>query len=344
MLNRAVIEGNTEEVKKLLREHHSPNQYEKGDTPLLAVVINHICFHQPSLPVCMEIIDLLIDGGANINAKDTQGQIRTVLHWAAEAKSPDLVGFLLKRGASVHSTNYFNDTPLHLAISTRSVSAPHELIFETAKLLLEAGANINASSRLGFSPYSYARGDSALETLLKSYGIPGERSDTELWMSQIEQDFSTLFKRTTPLVEVKPLTELAAKTVIENKSLLFSKLKGVPDDLKSKFPELELIPIKRFTYKVEKLIERFLEKFTQETDEQELSFLAKMQQALSEKNPYNSINILLRKLDSIMKKSFLSTFTDNMKPLRNQMVTILKEYNSDKTFYVDQNQSLKLDI
>ena len=330
-LNRAAKEGNVAEIKKLLKEGHQPNQY-KNLPPIMDTVIGYARGNM-SLPICLKIIDLLMDSGANINAKARDGW--TVLHLVSEIKNPYLVEALLKRKADVNALNNINDTPLHVAVLKLNADTPKESIFKTTQHLLEYGANINALNAMELSPYFIAT-SAALKTLLSQYGTPRDPSRIELSISHLHSLFPPAIK------EIKPLTELAAKVAIENKSFIenkskfFSQLKHISDDLKSKFPELELDPMKRFIHKIEQLINRLYEKFKPETHQQELQFLSKIYHALSEKNPYNEINKLTRELDSAMKKVYLSTFTDNMRPVRKQIVTMLKEYNSDKLWYADQ--------
>ncbi len=336
-LNRAAKEGNIEEVKRLLSEKHDPNGYEDGYTPLLAMVVEHLLFQTPSKAVCMEITDLLLDAGANINAQDTYAQHRTVLHSAAELVNSELIEFFLKRGASVHTANFWKETPLHLAISRVSIMRKSkEQIIPAAKLLLDYGANPNRLNKMGYSCYSDAH-DPEIEALLNQYNIRGEQSDSELFLSQVRKKYASLFNRQ-EIVQVKPLTELAAKAVIENKAFLFFQLRGVSDDLKKVYPELELDPMKRFIHKIDQLINRSLEGFKKETHPQELEFLARIKNALSEANPYNAVNLLIRELSKIMQVAYISDFTANMKPVKNQIVTMLKEYNSDKTFYAEQSK------
>ena len=57
--------------------------------------------------------DLLINAGADINAKNKDGS--TPLHVAAEKKNKDIVELLILRHADINAKNNNGWTPLHVA-------------------------------------------------------------------------------------------------------------------------------------------------------------------------------------------------------------------------------------
>ena len=59
-------------------------------------------------------VDLLLDLGANINARDEEGN--NCLHYAVNSNNPNLLKKLLIRGADKNIKNHKNETPLDLAI------------------------------------------------------------------------------------------------------------------------------------------------------------------------------------------------------------------------------------
>jgi hypothetical protein len=76
----------------------------------------------------------LLDGGADIDAINEAG--RTALHEACLLGMADEVGFLLERSAAVEVADANGLHPLHIACNRGNV--------EVARLLLQAGADVNA--------------------------------------------------------------------------------------------------------------------------------------------------------------------------------------------------------
>jgi ankyrin repeat protein len=94
--------------------------------------------HRASSMGHLELVKLLIDGGADIDAAFSDAG--TPLHFAAEEGHQAVVALLLERGANVNAVRYAGCTagwtPLHSA-----AGAGHE---EVARILLKGGADINA--------------------------------------------------------------------------------------------------------------------------------------------------------------------------------------------------------
>lgn len=91
---------------------------------------------------------LLLDRGANVNARDKGG--RTPLHNVAGATWPEVVGLLLSRRADPRAADKDRITVLHEAVMACQIQ-PDDTI-ETIKQLLAAGANINARTVAGQTP------------------------------------------------------------------------------------------------------------------------------------------------------------------------------------------------
>lgn len=70
---------------------HDSDQHESGMTPL-----HHTAEWGPNL--CLEIVDLLLDAGADLNGKDDQGW--TPLDYAHDRKRTEMAQHLLKKGAT----------------------------------------------------------------------------------------------------------------------------------------------------------------------------------------------------------------------------------------------------
>ncbi|KAI0450324.1 ankyrin repeat protein [Xylaria acuta] len=80
-----------------------------------------------------DVVELLLDHGANINSKD-RGKM-TALHVAVTGEHKDVVSLLLDRSARIEDKAYYGETPLMRAIQANSK--------DIVKLLLEHGARVD---------------------------------------------------------------------------------------------------------------------------------------------------------------------------------------------------------
>ncbi|MAN25651.1 MAG: hypothetical protein CME10_15425 [Gemmatimonadetes bacterium] len=90
----------------------------------------------------MDIADLLINNGANVNLKSESGD--TALHYAAKKNHIDIVEMLLKNGADINITGYRGLVPLHFAVTFDSVQLSEKLIIH--------GADVNVPNDDGQTP------------------------------------------------------------------------------------------------------------------------------------------------------------------------------------------------
>lgn len=134
-----------------------------GETPL------HWAAHNGEV----EIVTALLDSGAQIDADEIGLYGGKPLHWAAE-HAPNIVELLLARGAAVDSRNLMPGemlgyTPLIMCACQRNDCA------ECARLLLDAGADINARSAAGKTAEDYAleRGSEQVLAILRAAKTPG---------------------------------------------------------------------------------------------------------------------------------------------------------------------------
>ena len=109
-----------------------------GDTPL----------HWPAHNGYTEIVEILIDAGADIEADEINCYGGKPLHWASESE-PKTVQLLLDRGAAVDARNvmensdFYGFTPLLMNASQRDDCA------EVTAMLLNAGADVDAQDAKG---------------------------------------------------------------------------------------------------------------------------------------------------------------------------------------------------
>lgn len=107
-------------------------------------------------------VQSLLDGGANLNVRDTYGI--TPLSLAARAGQLAVVRALLDKGADINAKNDDETTPLVDAVRLQHI--------DIVKLLLEKGADVNAKSKTGQTALSYAIRveNAAIATLLRDAG------------------------------------------------------------------------------------------------------------------------------------------------------------------------------
>lgn len=94
-----------------------------------------------------------LDLGARVN--DEEEDI-PALHHAAHNGHPGAVRLLLAAGANLHGLDEFNNTPLHLAM-TSTCLPDHARHQAAVQLLLDAGANVRARNNQGVTPAMLAR-------------------------------------------------------------------------------------------------------------------------------------------------------------------------------------------
>lgn len=116
------------------------------------------------------ILELLFEKGANIEAKDNNG--RTPLSWTAQVGNIENAELLIARGANIEARDNTGRTPLSFA-AQRSTSM--------IELLLEKGADIEAKDKTNQTPLSWATqfGDAATVRLLLNKGAEFEAKDNK---------------------------------------------------------------------------------------------------------------------------------------------------------------------
>jgi ankyrin repeat protein len=182
-IHKAVVKGDFNKVVALLNEHPDLLEIKNnlGQTPLIAAV-NH---NQ------VEIAELLLANGANVNARDPQK--RTPLILALPVNNHDrMLRLLLAKGADVNLADSWSMTAVTYAAKQGQIEDAKILIAndaninfvsgesplylavvgahtEMVELLLASGADANYKVR-GYTPLHYANSDPKIEALLKKYG------------------------------------------------------------------------------------------------------------------------------------------------------------------------------
>jgi len=151
--------GSAAVVKRLLEAGANPNAaLLSGETPLMVAA-------RSGYP---QVVELLLAKGANPNGKGTRGQ--TALMWAVSQKHPEAVKVLLAHGADLQArSEVYNEVmavpphgylPYNRAIphggETALMFAARVDDFESAKLLVSAGANVNDTDAWGVSATTLA--------------------------------------------------------------------------------------------------------------------------------------------------------------------------------------------
>ena len=139
-LNLAVNNGKREIARALLEAGADAN----SDTPRLGLPLtNAACYWDK------ELVELLLDGGAEIDRLSMRGGESALLSACGSAKY-DTVRLLLARGANLNLTDKDGSTALHMAI----IRYPHRFDEREriVKLLIEHGIDVSVRNDAGRTP------------------------------------------------------------------------------------------------------------------------------------------------------------------------------------------------
>jgi ankyrin repeat protein len=171
---RAVLEGNPDIEDKnaaLLQAAKSgPVAIQAVDAPSTAARQDEPAARAPQELPWVKNVRLLLDGGANIEARDEEGS--TPLMQAAAFGQTETFKFLVERGAKINVRDKRGMSPLTAAACACAIATMNST-FDIVRLLLEKGANVNAYDHDGRTALMMAAGspDGAPSvSLLLSYG------------------------------------------------------------------------------------------------------------------------------------------------------------------------------
>jgi len=104
-----------------------------------------------------EIVEFLIQHGADVNAKDQWGRGYTPLQRAAIRGKPELVKLLLEAGADISFKNNKGQTALHVSLDIRNSDYPqYQQSKDAVELLLSKGPDVNLKDKDGRTPLHLA--------------------------------------------------------------------------------------------------------------------------------------------------------------------------------------------
>ena len=142
----AICDNDIDAVEALIADGAKVNVKDYDGTPL----------HTAAWCGCTEIVKMLIDAGADVNAKNSYGN--TPLDLAVRYGHADVVNLLIDAGADVNAKDLDAWTPLHVASLYGNI--------KIIKVLIDFGADVDAKDKYGWTPAHWAHGNEKIINLL----------------------------------------------------------------------------------------------------------------------------------------------------------------------------------
>ncbi|ELU14654.1 hypothetical protein CAPTEDRAFT_55049, partial [Capitella teleta] len=155
-------------VKRLLDKGANPNTITNLGNAIELAIVSPKCQNKE------EMIDLLIDYGADVNFADHSGI--THLHNACCFNNVRVVKLLLNKGVEIDARNIYGITPLNTATTFPSNETTLKMIL---LLKLCGDASVNEKDNFGSTPLHYAAFSNKTETtqLLLEMGCKKDKKD-----------------------------------------------------------------------------------------------------------------------------------------------------------------------
>lgn len=161
-IKRTAASSNCDIVKCLLDAGVSPNACDANYTKMTPL---HHLLSKPTLaPVHEQLLTLLLDAGARVNARTSAG--RTALHMCIEKNHVAVVTMLLERGACPWIPDNNGEVPMHTALRMQRNSQLAHIIFQYSEHKYPDHFMRLAAARLT----NHANGTTLLSTALQRTG------------------------------------------------------------------------------------------------------------------------------------------------------------------------------
>jgi ankyrin repeat protein len=149
-VKKAIHTGDLPALKQWLNEHPELAQARIGDQ-CEARTLLHLATDWPGhFPNGAATVALLVEAGADVNARFTGAHAETPLHWAASSNDVAVLDALLDAGADIEATGAVigGGTPLADARGFAQWEAAHRLVERGARTTLNDAATLGLMERL----------------------------------------------------------------------------------------------------------------------------------------------------------------------------------------------------